>query len=232
VWHPAHFKPAIDSTSDEQCLSCHQEILERKVLEQSPAGVTASETLAWYQTLDTYEGPQETFHRRHLVTPLAKQVMNMKCNTCHQGNNPREEAPVPPTSSDAGYTLRKMVNPKTCLMCHGRSDYQIMGLPGPWPEVSETFGDSCLTCHVAFRTHRHQVNFLNAEGIEQAGQEDADVCFGCHGGRAWYRIAFPYPRHSWPGIAEEVPDWAKDRPTESEARFLDGIAGEPGQPEK
>jgi hypothetical protein len=229
AWHPAHFKPAINNTSDEQCLSCHQEILERKVLEQSPAGVTASETLAWYQTLDTYEGPQETFHRRHLVTPLAKQVMNMKCNTCHQGNNPREEAPVPPTSSDAGYTLRKMVNPKTCLMCHGQSDYQIMGLPGPWTEVSETFGESCLTCHVAFRTHRHQVNFLNAEGIEQAGQEDADVCFGCHGGRAWYRIAFPYPRHSWPGIAEQVPDWAKDRPTASEARFLDGIPGEPGQ---
>ncbi len=229
-WHPSHFKPAIDSTSDEQCLDCHQEILERKVLEQSPAGVTASESLAWYQTLNTYEGPQETFHRRHLVTPLAKRVMDMKCNTCHQGNNPREEAPIPPTSNDAGFTLRKMVNPKTCLMCHGKFDYQLMGLPGPWLEVSETFGDSCLTCHIAIRTHRHQVNFLNAEAIEQAGQEDADVCFGCHGGRAWFRTSFPFPRHSWPGIAEQIPDWAKDRPGESEARFLGGIAGESAQP--
>jgi nitrate/TMAO reductase-like tetraheme cytochrome c subunit len=227
---PSHFKPAIDTASDDQCLGCHQEILDRTVLEQSPAGVAASEALAWYQTLDTYEGPQETFHRRHLATPLAKRVMDMKCNTCHQGHDPREEAPIPPTSDDAGFTLRKVVNPKTCLMCHGQFEYQLMGLPGPWLEVSETFGDSCLTCHVAIRTHRHQVNFLNAEAIEQAGQEDADVCFGCHGGRAWYRISFPYPRHSWPGIADQVPDWAKDRPTESEARFLSGVSAAPDAP--
>ena len=100
------------------------------MLQKSPAGVTTSETLAWYQTLNTYEGPQETFHRRHLVTPLAKQLMDMKCTTCHQGNDPREEAPIPPTSDDAGFTLRKMVNPKTCLMCHGQFGYQLMGLPG------------------------------------------------------------------------------------------------------
>ena len=229
VWDPVHFQPAISSTDDKQCLSCHPEILNRKVLEQSPAGVTASETLAWYQTLDTYAGPQETFHRRHLVTPLAKQLMNMRCNTCHQGNDPREEAPIPPTNNDAGFTLRKLVNPKTCLMCHGQFNYQLMGLPGPWLDVSETFGDSCLTCHIAIRTHRHQVNFLNAEAIERAGKEDADVCFGCHGGRAWYRIAFPYPRHSWPGIAEQIPDWATDRPQESEARFLSGMPGKSGQ---
>ena len=68
-WDPIHFKPAIDDATDEQCLACHQEILDRKVLEQSPAGVNASETLAWYQTLDTYKGAQDTFHRRHLVTP-------------------------------------------------------------------------------------------------------------------------------------------------------------------
>jgi hypothetical protein len=229
-WDPRHFKPAIDSTSDAQCLACHQEILARKVLEQSPAGVTASEALAWYQTLDTYEGPQETFHRRHLVTPLAKHLMNMKCNTCHQGNDPREEAPIPPTSTDAGFALRKMVNPRTCLMCHGQFNYQLMGLPGPWLEVSQTFGDSCLTCHIAIRTHRHQVNFLNADAIEEAGQNDADVCFGCHGGRPWYRISFPYPRHSWPGMAEEIPDWATNRPTESDARFLSGISGKSASP--
>ena len=32
-------------------------------------------------------------------------------------------------------------------------------------------------------------------------------------------ISYPYPRHAWPGMPPEVPDWAKDRPTESEARF-------------
>ena len=228
-WHPSHFQPAIDTTSDDVCLSCHREILERRVLQQSPAGVTAIEALAWYQTLDTYEGPQETFHRRHLVTSLAKKLMDMKCNTCHQGHDPREEAPIPPTGNDAGFALRKVVDPKTCLMCHGQFEYELMGLPGPWLEVSATFGDSCLTCHIAIRTHRHQVNFLKADAIEQAGQEDADVCFGCHGGRSWYRISFPYPRHSWPGMAEQIPDWAKDRPSESEARFLSGVPGESGQ---
>ena len=95
-WHPIHFKPAIETATDAQCLECHQEILDRKVREQSPAGVKAADTLAWYQTLSTYEGEQETFHRRHLTTPLAMQLMDMKCTTCHQGNDPREEAMLPP----------------------------------------------------------------------------------------------------------------------------------------
>jgi hypothetical protein len=51
------------------------------------------------------------------------------------------------------------------------------------------------------------------------------VCYGCHGGRQWYRISFPYPRHSWAGMPEETPDWAKNRPTESEARFRIPAAG-------
>ena len=55
--------------------------------------------------------------------------------------------------------------------------------------------------------------------VEAAGQKNGDVCYGCHGGRAWYRIAYPYPRHAWEGMAPEIPDWAKARPTESEARF-------------
>ena len=53
----------------------------------------------------------------------------------------------------------------------------------------------------------------------KAGQKNADVCYGCHGGRSWYRIGYAYPRHSWEGMSPEVPDWAKNRPTESEARF-------------
>ncbi len=146
--------------------------------------------------------------------------MNLRCNTCHEGNDPREEAPIPPTDKDAGFTLRKMVNPETtCLKCHSQHNYKVMNLPGPWEDTREAMGNSCVGCHAAFRTTRHQVNYLNAEEIEKAGQENADACYGCHGGRSWYRIAYPYPRHAWPNMTPETPDWAKDRPTESEPRF-------------
>ncbi|MES9905809.1 MAG: hypothetical protein ABW168_24450 [Sedimenticola sp.] len=218
-WDPIHFKPAIDSATDEQCLNCHQEILDRKLLTKTQAGVNTAETMAWYQTLTTYEGEQESFHQRHLATPLAKKLMDMKCNTCHQGNNPREEAMLPPDHSDASFTLRKSVNPRICLMCHGAGDYKIMGLPTPWSESRAMFQDNCLLCHAGFRTTRHQVNFLKADAIEKAGKENSDVCFGCHGGRQWYRISFPYPRHEWKGMPKDIPAWAKDRKTESEARF-------------
>ena len=125
---------------------------------------------------------------------------------------------------DSTLTQRKHVDPNTCLMCHGQFTYQNMGVPGPWPEFGAAFQNNCLLCHVTFRTNRHQVNYLKADAIEELAKEDADVCYGCHGGRAWYRIGFPYPRHPWPGMAEAVPDWAKDRPAESEARFLVGAS--------
>ena len=41
IYSPLHFKPAIETATDEQCLACHQDILDRQVLEASPAGVTA-----------------------------------------------------------------------------------------------------------------------------------------------------------------------------------------------
>ncbi len=221
-WDPIHFKPAIDKATNEQCLACHKEILSRKTREVSPAGVKKSEALAWYETLDTYKGEQETFHRRHLVTPLAKRLMRMKCNTCHQGNDPREETSGGHATAQSGLTMRKMVDPNVCLMCHGQFPYQVMtGLPGPWPEARDLFQNNCLACHAAFRINRHKVNFLNAEEIEKAGKESGDACYGCHGGRAWYRISFPYPRHKWPGMAPETPEWAKNRPTESNPRFLE-----------
>ncbi|MCU7845961.1 MAG: hypothetical protein KZQ93_19175 [Candidatus Thiodiazotropha sp. (ex Monitilora ramsayi)] len=218
-WHPIHHKPVIDNVIDDQCLSCHQEILERNVLDRSPAGVKSSEVLAWYQTLTTYEGEQDTFHRRHLVTPLAKELMDLRCNTCHQGNDLREEAPVPPDHSNRDMTLRKSVNPDVCLMCHGANPYKLMGLPKPWAESRDMFQGNCLLCHAHIRTTRHQVNFLKADAIEEAAKIDPDVCYGCHGGRQWYRIGYPYPRHAWKGMSNVVPDWAKGRPTESEPRF-------------
>jgi hypothetical protein len=115
--------------------------------------------------------------------------------------------------------MRKHVDPDACLMCHGAFNHQVMNLPGPWHEHAESFGNSCAACHAAFRTHRHQVNFLRPEAIEQAGARSGDACYGCHGGRSWYRIAYSYPRHAWPGMPAAVPDWAADRPTESQPRF-------------
>lgn len=220
-WDPIHFTPLIEKATNDQCLSCHEEILTRDVRDTTPAGVKKEDVLAWYQTLDTYTGEQDTFHRRHLSTPYAKSLMNMQCSTCHQGNDLREETSNGHASAQENLTLRKMVDPGTCLMCHGQFNYKIMtGLPGPWTESGDMFQNNCLLCHAAFRTNRHQVNFLNPDEIEKAGQKSGDSCYGCHGGRSWYRINYPYPRHEWPGMAPDIPDWAKDRPTESQARFL------------
>ncbi|MDP1652169.1 MAG: cytochrome c3 family protein [Rhodocyclaceae bacterium] len=232
TYDPLHFKPAIETATDAQCLACHKEILEDRVRTTAPAGVKAVDSLAWYQQVSTYQGEQDSFHRRHLVTPLAQQLMKLQCNTCHEGHDPREEAPGAaadaPAQSDTGFTLRKQVNPETsCLKCHGQMPAkEIMGLPGAWPEVKDTFQNDCLTCHAVFRTNRHQVSYLNAQAIEeaakagQATKTGADVCYGCHGGRPWYRIAYPYSRNPWPNMAAETPEWAKHRPNRSEARFL------------
>lgn len=225
VYSPLHFQPAIGTATDDQCLACHSEIIEDRVRAASPAGMKTERMLAWYQRIPTYAGSQDTFHRRHLATPLAKELMNLQCNTCHQGHDPREETQGASADSaqqeDASFTLRKQVNPETtCLKCHGEFPWQLMGMPGPWEEHKAAFGNSCLTCHAAIRTKRHEVIYLNAEAIERAGKETADACQGCHGGRSWYRISYPYARTPWPGMPAEVPEWAKHRATQSEARFL------------
>ena len=234
-WHRLHFKPAIDTATNEQCLACHQEILTGKVREASPAGLKAANAEAWYQTLDTYTGPQETFHARHLTTPFAKQVMSLNCTFCHQGADPREKAPgshadgqepAASTQAPAAFTLRKTVNPsETCLRCHGQFPNQNMGID-PWTTVREGMEtpetpNGCMTCHAElFRTVRHQVSYLKPDAIEALAKTSADVCYGCHGGRGWYRISYPYPRHPWPSMdASQVPDWAKDRPAESDAKY-------------
>ncbi len=231
-WHPIHFKPAIDDASDEQCLACHAEILDHKVRDQTPAGLRTSEFLAWYQTLDTYEGPQDTFHARHLSSAFAKKVMNLKCNFCHQGNDLREEAPNAHADNqgDTSHSLRKMIVPsQTCLMCHGKFPVEYMdGLEGTWPEIRVDFEDEetpngCLTGHEdLYRTVRHQVTFLNSQAIEEEGAKGSDSCYGCHGGRQWYRISYPYPRNPWPDmedIVDGTPEWAIDRPVQSDPRY-------------
>lgn len=237
VWDPIHFKPAIDHASNEACLVCHSEIMKTPPRAASPAGVKAADTLAWYQTLETYSGKQESFHWRHLQSPFGKETMNLQCNFCHQGHDPREKSPhVTATKSDGApnsswrdnapaFTLRKSVNPaETCLRCHGAFPAENMGLSDPWPatrESLETAGtpNGCLSCHAEqFRTNRHQVSYLKGANIEKLAKANSDVCYGCHGGRQWYRISYPYPRHAWPGMPD-APDWAKDRPAHSDARF-------------
>ncbi len=237
-WDSIHFKPQIETATDEQCLECHQEILNRKVLKKSPAGLKSDKALAWYQTLNTYKGEQDTFHRRHLLGEYSKKVMKLKCNTCHQGNDPKEETANSSATTPKDLTQRKMVDPNICLMCHGQYSWRDMdnptitednklvdtlimpGVTGDWPETRDMFQNNCLLCHVATRTNRHNVNFLNAKAIEEEGRKDGDSCYGCHGGRAWYRINYPYPRNAWSGMPKEVPVWAKDRPVKSEKRFL------------
>ena len=233
-WHPIHFKPAIDKAKDADCLACHSEILKAKPREASEAGVPASQTEAWYQTLDTYSGAQEDFHVRHLKSPFSEKVMNLSCTFCHQGNDPREESPhlVLAAKEKAGdksplpFSLRKMVNTsETCLRCHGSFPWQNMeGLSGPWHEIRadmepEGVANGCTTCHETIRTERHKVNYLKAAGIEEAAKESSDTCYGCHGGRSWYRISYPFPRHPWPDMPKDTPEWAKSRPTQSDARF-------------
>lgn len=191
-WDPIHFKPQIETATDKQCLECHQEILDRKILKNSPAGLESSQTLAWYQTLDTYEGEQDTFHRRHLLSKYAKKVMTLKCNTCHQGNDPKDETANSSVTTPKDLTQRKMVDPSICLMCHGKFDSSgIMNLED-WPKVRDRFKNNCLLCHATIRKNRHKVDFLNPKAIEAAAKKDGDVCYGCHGGRAWYAISYPY----------------------------------------
>lgn len=232
-WHPIHFKPAIDASKPADCLTCHQEILKDKPRAASQAGQKADDVLAWYQTLETYTGRQESFHWRHLQSPLAKQVMNLDCKFCHQGHDPREQSPHVTvstkdlTANNGGppFTLRKRVNPgETCLKCHGNFPKETMELPGPWHEIRndmepEGTPNGCLTCHATIRTNRHHVTYLKADGIEKAAEKSSDTCYGCHGGRAWYRVSYPYPRNPWPDMPTDTPEWAKSRPTKSDPRY-------------
>ena len=235
-WHPIHFRPAIDKASNKQCLACHKDILQHKPRKASPAGVKAADSIAWYQTLDTYKGEQATFHARHLTSSFARQVMDLKCNFCHQGNDPREEVPGShkENAADTSHVMRKSVDPSaTCLKCHGRFPYENMvGLEGPWSKVRGDLEDpsdpdmrnGCMSCHgETYRTVRHQVTYLKPENIEKLAKEgSSDTCYGCHGGRQWYRISYPYPRHKWPGmedVVDETPEWARNRPTASEKRY-------------
>lgn len=224
-----HFKPAIKTASNAQCLQCHQEILQRKPRDVTLAGVKTKNTLAWYQTVDTYQGEQDTFHRRHMRHLLAEPgaspvLMRLNCNTCHQGHNINKEVTSDVHRNYSQPAMSKEVDPNTCLMCHGKFDYNTMpGVVGPWSVMAASYNNDCMMCHRVFRTNAHDVNYLNKEVITQAGTANGEVCYGCHGGRSWYGIAYPYPRNTWLGMSPIIPEWAKNRPTTSQPRFLIGI---------
>jgi hypothetical protein len=217
-YSPLHFRPAAETARDDECLACHREVLDDRVRDRTPSGRAADATLADYQQLSTYGGGQDTFHRRHMVTPLSRKLMNLRCNSCHLGHDPRDEAQGSSASqpvSDTDFTLRKQVNVEAvCLKCHGQMNWRLMKLPAPWPKVREEKPNGCFDCHDKTRTIRHQVPYLDADAIEAAGRENSDVCYGCHGGRAWYRLSYAYTRHAWPGMPSRTPEWAKNRKTE------------------
>lgn len=196
-YDPIHFMPAIAEASNEDCLQCHKEILENRVKPMDSIRGKKNSDKAFYQHLATYEGKQSNFHYRHLLSPYANEVMDLKCNFCHQGNDPREESPNMENFAKGNFTMRKMVNPEEiCLRCHGQHPYQLMsGLTGPWEYEKDKFQNNCLSCHAGIRMKRHDVDYLHKENIEKLAKEKGgDVCFGCHGGRPWYKINYPYTK--------------------------------------
>ena len=191
-FHPLHYPPASLTASNAECLACHAEILSHRPREVSPAGVPNTATIAWYQTLDTYAGSQESFHQRHMGSDFAQLTMNLQCRFCHQANDPREESPDMIVGRDnhtapavPEFNLRRMVNPSTtCLMCHGAFPGEVMGLDGHWLDLREDFEweagvNGCLSCHDdgGFRTERHRVTYLNAGNIEALARTgSSDSC--------------------------------------------------------
>ena len=77
-FHPLHFPPESLTASNEECLVCHAEILTHRPGEESLAGVPRSASIAWYQTLDTFSGGQESFHHRHVLSDFAQLTMNLR----------------------------------------------------------------------------------------------------------------------------------------------------------
>lgn len=173
---------------DGRCRVCHGHLLEHEPRASSPAGLGAAEAGAWYQRLDTYAGAQATFHWRHRKSPYAEKVMRMQCQTCHAGRDPREPAlrkddPHFPTA------LRKRVNPTLCLNCHGRFPDHSAAFRGSWTQARGEFAGNCLVCHQADAARRHRSPLLERAAIERLGARSGDVCYGCHGGRAWYAVS-------------------------------------------
>ena len=148
--------------------------------------------------------------------------MNLRCHLPPGARSARGGAGIVATASPQAttdFTLRKQVDVETtCLKCHGQMNTVIMGLPGPWPESKASVRNGCLTCHaISARPPSGDLPECQRPS-KRPGRNNADTCYGCHGGRAWYRIA--YPIRATPGRhAGRRAGLGKGQPTQSEARF-------------
>jgi hypothetical protein len=175
-----------DSVVD-RCLTCHGSLVEALPHASSPAGLPARQASAWYQRVATYSGAQQNFHWRHLLSPFARQVMRAECDTCHPGFDPRKPMPAG-DDPRSRRPLRKRVDPALCINCHGAFPDHREAFTGTWEVACDEFDNTCLVCHRGDAARNHGHPLLDREGILKRVQQDPDVCYGCHGGRAWYAV--------------------------------------------
>lgn len=176
------FSPSADPSEKSEilrCQPCHGVLLESKPLAESPAGLKAKDATAWYQRVPTYQGEQQDFHWRHMASDFAKEVMRFQCDTCHPGFDPSRRMPV---QGDPGTekVLRKRVNPLICVNCHGLFPAHLEGFSGTY---------TCWVCHRGDAARQHTHPTLNRDNILRLSANEPEVCYGCHGGRAWYAIS-------------------------------------------
>lgn len=96
--------------------------------------------------MSTYQGAQDTFHRRHLTTEYATKVMQMRCTTCHEGSPRATKPPTrPPTTRTVALTLQNGQPRDFLSQVPREDDHEIMGLPGPWNEVKARVYCSLIT---------------------------------------------------------------------------------------
>lgn len=182
-----HIDSAKKGIQDSACLACHQEIFDAEgaVLAAIDPAIDLSKLKPWYQDVTTYQGPQLRFHYRHLKTPLATSIMDLSCVFCHENTEVRATYP----GEDSGGSFRKQVSGETCLLCHGQFP---QAHRMSWPALQTAVGgQDCLACHNAetLRNVVKKVDYLQADKIVAQGQDNAALCYGCHGGRAWYQKA-------------------------------------------
>lgn len=172
---------------DGRCRVCHGQLLVAPRAE-SPAGLASDDAMAAYQRLTTYAGGQENFHWRHRDSPYARQMMRIQCQDCHPGRDPRQPA-LARDDPRHPRMLRKQVDPVLCVNCHGRFPDHRTAFAGNWMQARAAFAGNCLVCHAADAGRRHASTLLAGAEIERQGAASGDVCYGCHGGRAWYAVS-------------------------------------------
>jgi hypothetical protein len=187
LWERSHFPPGEDSL-DGRCLGCHADVLEQAPRRAMPAGALPEGLLPPYQRLATYDGGQASFHWRHRRSSYAQSVMRMRCQSCHRGRDPRLPE-VHRHEREFPVALRKRVHPNLCVNCHGRFPDHRAAFDGDWPAVRQRFDGNCLVCHEGDSARRHHNPLLDREAVEAQARDSGDVCYGCHGGRAWYRVS-------------------------------------------